>query len=420
MRILFVSNLFPPFARGGYEQWCQEVAGELAARGHSLCVLTALPPQGANSADRDLPFQVHRVLHSEVQGGLGHTALRLLMNRRRLEAHDVRETARVIAAFQPDVALIWGMWNIPRMVPAFIETTLHGRVAYYLCDYWLALPNAYIQRWQEPAKHRSAIVLKRLLGRIFLACLRREANTSLALTHPICVSRALRDKLVTAGVPVGHAQIIHGGTQVEQFECASDYLGYAPDRLRLIYLGRLEPEKGLPTVLEALWICRQRHQALITLTIYGRGDVSYEEYLRAMTQRYEIVDSVTFCGAIPRAQIPDVLRSHDVLVFPSTWEEPFARAVLEAMAAGTLVIGTTTGGTPEILTNMVTGLTYPAGDAAALAEQIARIRDNPELARRLAEDGRSHVRRYFTFERMVDDMEQALVSLGSKMLVASN
>ena len=50
MRILFVSNLFPPFGRGGYEQWCEEVAHALAARGHSMAVLTS--NAGAASGSR--------------------------------------------------------------------------------------------------------------------------------------------------------------------------------------------------------------------------------------------------------------------------------------------------------------------------------------------------------------------------------
>lgn len=415
MRFLFVSNLFPPFARGGYEQWCQEVATELVSRGHSVCVLTSLQPLDAVSPAPKLSFPVHRVLYPEVRGGLGRTALRLLVSRRWRESQNVRETNKVISAFQPDVALIWGMWNMPRSVAAHIETTLRDCVAYYLCDYWLALPNAYIQRWQEPATHRGATALKRLVGRPFLARLNREVTTPLALTNPICVSRAVRDKLVKDGVPVRHARIIYGGIQIEQFDGTLDGQGDHPETLRLVFVGRLEPEKGLPTALEALRICQRNQQTKISLTICGQGEDSYVTYLKTLTQDYGLEKSVTFLGMVPHSKIPDVLRNHDALVFPSIWEEPFARTVIEALAAGAAVIGTTTGGTPELLTHMVTGLTFPPGDASALADQISRIHSNPELGRLLAQNGQAYVRRYFTFDRMVDELEQTLLTLGSQV-----
>jgi glycosyltransferase involved in cell wall biosynthesis len=78
------------------------------------------------------------------------------------------------------------------------------------------------------------------------------------------------------------------------------------------------------------------------------------------------------------------------------------------MASNMVVIGTTTGGTSEILSDGITGLTFPAGDADALSRQIQQLLREPGLAGRLAVAGRQRVLSYFNLERMVNEIEAYL------------
>jgi glycosyltransferase involved in cell wall biosynthesis len=82
-----------------------------------------------------------------------------------------------------------------------------------------------------------------------------------------------------------------------------------------------------------------------------------------------------------------------------------ARTVMEAMAAGVLVIGSEVGGQPELLADGSNGLAFRAGDADALADRIARVLEDPSLRQRLAWAGRETVLERFTLERMVMEME---------------
>jgi glycogen synthase len=411
MQLLFLSNLYPPYALGGYEQWCQEVAIALAERGHTVDVLTARVGAAAPHSQED-GVTVHRQLHLEVTGGLSQTAFRLLFNRTRLEAANLRTVRSLITATQPDAALIWGMWNVPHTVPALVEELMPGRVVYYLCDYWLTLPNAYIQRWHEPARShwRALQWTKQRLGDYFLTRLTAEPAIPLRLEQPICVSRAVRKLLVANGAPVAHGQIVYGGTQVKQFLANSIHQDEQPDPvLRLLYVGRLVADKGVHDVLTALQHLKNDHNgSTVTLDVYGEGDPDYTTSLLTYVQEHKLERQVTFHGSVPRANIPAILAQHDVLLFPSVWPEPFARTVLEAMAAGLAVIGTTTGGTGEILQHGQTGLTYPAGNAQALAEQIAQLAHDPAGRIRLARAGQARVMAEFTFERMVDELEATL------------
>jgi glycogen synthase len=414
LRILFVSNFLPPPERGGYEQWCAEVADALSARGHQLAVLTSRESRGGGiEAIREV--EIHRVLHREVQSGMLDTAIRILKDRRRLEQENLELVQELVARLDPDVALIWGMWNVPRSVPALLERLLGDRVAYYLCDYWPSLPSAYLQQWQADARRPLTMLPKKVAGRLFLERMTRETTVTLELRKPICVSRAVRELLVQAGVPIGHASVIHGGAMVEEFSAANGgHLQRNTDSFRLVLAGRLTPDKGADTAVDAMrLLASTRHTRPISLDIVGLGGADFGRELRAFVNRHGLEAKVRFLPPVPRTQMPALLAGYNALLLPSRWPEPFARIVLEAMAAGLVVIGTSTGGTGEVLIDQETGLCFPPGDAVSLAAQVERVAQDEGLARRLSEEGQRRVRERFTFLGMVEKLEAALVALAA-------
>jgi glycogen synthase len=311
--------------------------------------------------------------------------------------------------------LIWGMWNVPRSVPALLENLLPGCVVYYISDYWLSLPNAYIQRWQEPSKRAVSQLPKRLLAQYFLTILAKEPTVELNLVHPICVSQAVRDILVKAGVPVNHAQIIYGGIKVEAFQQQRfDRQSHTNSSLNLLYLGRLESEKGVHTAINAIAQLDFSKKSIIKLNIYGRGETTYETYLRSLVKQGHLEDMVSFHEAVPYDQVPQVLSQHDVLIFPSEWQEPFGRVIVEGMAAGLVVLGTQTGGAAEILEDGVNCLTFAPGNSVELATQIMRLWQSPQLMQDLRINGLRIVKDRFCIDRMIDELEAALLNVASE------
>ncbi len=405
MKVLFLSNYFPPAAIGGYEQWCQEVAQALVARGHDLSIITSRADVSDNGA-----IPVFRVIESEVTGGIRSTIGRFL-RRRQLEASTLAATERLVNEIRPDAALIWGMWNVPRSVPALVEGLLPEQTAYYFCDYWPTLPSAFAQQLRVPAKRKATALPKRLVAR---ALLRKVPQTTpLEFRYPICVSQAVRRLLIEAGINISHARVIYGGTEVQPVETGRKTSAV----VRLLYLGRLTADKGFHTAVEAVRILAERALS-VQLDVYGQGDPAYLQKVRQVIEMHHLSSAVRFFESVSRAELPTLLLQYDALVFPSEWQEPFARTVLEAMAANLLVIGTTTGGTGEILKHRETGLTFKAGDALGLADQIECVTRDCAPFRKFAENGRNAVHQYFTLRRMVDQIEEVLGSLSDSRLTS--
>jgi glycosyltransferase involved in cell wall biosynthesis len=134
----------------------------------------------------------------------------------------------------------------------------------------------------------------------------------------------------------------------------------------------------------------------------------YAKYLIKIVEDERIGDHVSFLGKLPRSQLADVYRNHDVLVFPSIWDEPFSIALLEAMACGMAVVGTTTGGTGEILVDGENGLTVPPENVEALSEAMEEMVANPHLRWKIGQRAGELVDENFTIDIMVDKIERFL------------
>jgi glycosyltransferase involved in cell wall biosynthesis len=415
MRILFLSNYYPPYVLGGYELTCYEVAEQLKLRGHEIEVLTTRLPDKPNPS-YILPsgttgtVRVHRFLHLEVESGCIHTAIRLLTSRKRLEQESIRRLDDLYLTFKPDITMVWGSYNLPRSVLAHLEQLQPDRILYYFCDYWPTLSNAYLIQLKNPPSNSYNSFTKRLLAKPFIYWLERKSTPQLQFKHTICVSKALYRALTRSGVIKGPTSIIYRGIRIKDYLVVSRFKPrkiYDKRRMQLIYAGRLTPEKGIHTAIQAL--CRiSTHDVSVTLDIFGRGDQRYEGELERLVKQHRLSSQVFFRGIVHYQEMPVTLSQYDALLFPSEWEEPFASIVLEAMAVGLPVIGTNTGGTGEVLFDGETGLVFPSGDADALAIQVVRLHYDTVLKLKLSENSMRLVSNGFSLDHMVIQIEDCL------------
>lgn len=162
------------------------------------------------------------------------------------------------------------------------------------------------------------------------------------------------------------------------------------------FAGRLVPEKGVDLLAEAC----ARLPFDIRLVVRGSGPA--ESAIRRAIRRNGLEARTLVQQAGPSAEMPPWLQSLDVLVLPSVsrpnWAEQFGRIVIEAMACGVPVVGSTCGEIPTVIGDA--GLVFPEGDVRALAEALQRLAKDPALRAQLAKHGRERALERFTHERV--------------------
>ena len=404
MRLLFISNLYPPLERGGYEQNCQEIAARLQQRGHQVTVLTS------NYGIDDEPLaeeNVFRTLHLQADIYY-YKPLDFFIRRQRRRRQNRQELHRVINSVKPELVVIFGMWNLSRRIPQWAEEWLPGRVAYYISSTWPADPDVHLEYWDLPARQAWSKMLKRPLRTLALKQLEGEGYPPhLKFEHAMCVSHYVRTVLINARQIPAQTGVIYNGLDPRSWlQHARRFDKHLHNPLRLVYTGSLDPIKGVHIALEALGILKQRGLAdQLEFTIIGVGHPTYEAHLRQLVNQFEIGDRVHFAGRIARDSMPEMLPRYDVFLFTSCGPEAMARTVMEAMAAGLMVIGSEIGGQVEMLAHQQNALTFKAEDAVGLAAQIELALMKPGLGAQLALAGQQTILERFTLDRMVDNIE---------------
>lgn len=217
------------------------------------------------------------------------------------------------------------------------------------------------------------------LGQRVLRAAVRLASASVA------VSRAVAE---TVGEPGNRLRVVPQAVDTERFHPGPPdaswraRLSSRPEEPIIGVVGRVDPEKGIGTVLQAMTMLSgsagQSHLAVVGAPALDDG--AYEAALRTEASSL-LGDRSRFVG--PVEEVPTVLRSLDILVNASR-SEPFGLSVLEAQACGIPVIGTDAGGIPEFVTDGHTGLLVAPGRPEALAAGLSRILDSPQLRKDLA------------------------------------
>ena len=243
----------------------------------------------------------------------------------------------------------------------------------------------------NPAERESDLRLRVETG------LLRDADRLVAAT---LAERAQMEWLYHADV--SRVTIIPPGVDVNLFYPrpaaeAKQRIGIDPKLKMLLFVGRIEPLKGVGTLLQAVALLRRRGvgdcRRLCLSIIGGDPDVNTlnaytknaeMDRLQAMRQALGITDVVTFVGKQDQDALADYYAAAEAVVMPSHYES-FGMVALEAMACGTPVIASEVGGLAFLVRDGETGLHVPDQDPAALADQICRIITDPDLRTRLSE-----------------------------------
>lgn len=363
--------MYPPHHLGGYELTWRSSVEYLRAAGHQVTVLTTdyRNPDIADVDDGDDPG-VRRVLRwywhdhewppFSVRGRLA------------LERHNARELDRHLAEARPDCVCWWAMGG---MSLALIERVRRAGLPAVgvVGDMWMVYGRE-VDAWTRLARRLGPVAVP--LGQVIGVPGTLDLSGVLWLFN----SETTRDRSIAeSGFQLDCVEIAHPGVDTDLFPPA-------PEKQwawRLLYVGRIDERKGIDTAVEAL----AHLPGEARLTVLGSGDDRFMAQLRQMTARLELEERVDF-RVVPREELPAAYAAADALLFPARWDEPWGLVPLEAMATGTPVVATGTGGSGEYLRDqenaLVVGRDANAADLAAAVRALAR---EPELRERLRQEG---------------------------------
>lgn len=392
-------------------QLCEEVADGLSNRGQEIAVLTSTYIDG-EEPQRSYP--VYRLLPIDPDFPCGRpVSQQFFLGRRSREKKAVADLRRLVGEFRPDILFVWHAIGLPKIIFQVAESWKKPVVVYYLADYQPEIGDEYLEYWNRESSHLLAVLTKKPLSALARNILAKEGKPiHLQYRHTICVSGYVRQRLVTGGFIPDSSVVIHNGVDLSQFNFGGILPDSPPaDKLRFIVAGRIIPNKGIHTIIEAFALLTGKPELeKLSLMILGEGEEDYIGRLKRTVSEYGLEAVIQFQAAVPRSDMPFTLSRYDGLILASEYDEPLARSIQEAMAMQLLVVGTVTGGSGELLVNERTGLVFEAGNPRSLASQLAKAVQEPDLVNQLRKAGRKEVEENFTILNTVSRVEEYLLA----------
>ncbi len=415
MRILVLSNLYPPNVVGGYERLCFEVTAGLAALGHEMVVLTTR--YGGQVAD----YPAQRILRDwDLLTGPdiytpypGTAEQRDATNRSNLAT-----LHRVLAEVRPDVVFAWNLFFLDGSILQALEES-PIRTVVMLTDNWLLVMRnpIFVRDYFAEVVHGDKPFHPPPppdLGQRARTILRRLVQRPVAGLEAIFGATFMRDFYQLGGSTFGRSVVIHNGVKQARSPAAAPVDRtrlVQPGMLRLLFAGRFVDLKGADTAIAAMSLLDPAAFGVgrVQLTLVGDAqDAAYAAQMEQAIANSGRAADIVLQPPVPESQLPALFDGHDIYLFPSLYE-PFSLTLIHALALGIPTIASRVGGNPEIVADGQSGLLFAKGDAAGLAAAVRRLAQDGGLRARLAEGGRRSAAR-FTFERMVGEMAAFLAA----------
>jgi glycogen(starch) synthase len=217
---------------------------------------------------------------------------------------------------------------------------------------------------------------------------------ALRFATSLSISRAVAARLPVPSVEVGNPYHDEIFTDVATGKRSKD----------LIFAGRLVSDKGADILIEAVAILRQ---SKINTHLTIAGDGPERARLERQVADLGLQSSIHFVGNQDSRRLAEILNLHRILVVPSRWPEPFGIVAVEAIASGCVVVGSADGGLAEAIGPC--GVTFPNGDARALADILTRLLTDPGEIEALRRPAPQHLSQ-FTRRRVANRYIEALAA----------
>ena len=389
MRILVANKFW--YHRGGLERVMFDEISWLEAAGHEVGHFSTCHPDNEPSAWSDY-FAPHLDLGSHASLTKREQVTAACRTFWSFEAE--RRFVRLLADYRPDVVHAHGIHrqispsilSAARRAGVPVVQTLHdchpvcasGDLMYAgneacdppRCGRINVLP-CWLAGCVDHSKARSVLAGTELLWRRWVVSYHKLIDTFIA------PSQYLATRVARGGIPLAKLRVLPNAVRMPA-DLRMEDEGEA-----FVYAGRLSPEKGLETLMQAV------NLAQVPLLVAGSGPLSDQ-------LRDHASSLVRFLGQLKADAVDDLIARCRAAVVPSLGPENAPLAVLEAMALGKPVVGTRMGGIPEQIRDGVDGILVHAGDVVELAAALRILHEEPDLALRLGRSARERAAKLFS------------------------
>lgn len=370
MRLLAITNLYPPQELGGYGRSIADFVWGLQQLDHVVHVVSSDAPYlGPTASTGPSGESVDRSLQLKGSYAGGVRPIQDPATRAQIDAANQACLQRWLAQDPWDGVLVG---NLDLLGPELLNPLLAS-----------GIPIQHHVGFVNPPYHPSAYP--------------RQGRYKL-----VAASHAVRRSLIQAGLPLEPDAVVYPGARIELFGEAATGMprplpadGSPARPLKVCFAGLLMASKGAHTVVEALIQLKRRGihaQATMAGAPFQAG---YQQQLEQLLEQANLGGSVQFVGQLERPALARMFALHHVGIFPSIHPEAFGIVAAEMLASGLVLISSGVGGAAEVLEPGESGVLFEPGNAASLAQRLEQLVHAPAQALQLAATGAQHGRQRF-------------------------
>ncbi len=398
MKLLIVTNLYPPQELGGYGRSMADFAWGLKQRGHEVDVLTNDAPYLGPSTTlgpSNEPVNRQLKLRGSYEGGINH-----LNNKTEIEAIDLENSKAITHIWKekgPFDGAIVG--NIDLLGTRVLDTLLRNgaRVVHHI-----GFVNPPFHCTQKPKNHNYQLVgASRAVSKNLEEAGLNNMNYDGTIMKIPIVYPGVRNDLFGENATSRKLPPPLDGT------INSSPLGDIRNPLRVCFAGLLMGSKGAHTLIDALVMLKQQGIETVGHLAGGSFQAGYEEHLKSVLAQNGL-DGIHFTGQLNRESLARFFRLHHICVFPSINPEAFGIVGAEAMASGLALVSSGVGGAAEIFQDKESGLQFKSGDAYDLADKIKYLCNNTAKMCMVAKAGQIRARKHLDVLESARQLESLL------------
>jgi len=375
MKILVISNYYPPYYLGGYELACFDTVKFLKQKGHDVTVLTG--NYMSNQCESNIYRQLNYIDYESPS----------YKNKHDVEEFNYSVTEDIIQMTQPDIIYIWSLRLISLSPLWAIEKTKIKKI-FEIGDFWMKgfLNNSFLPK------------LKRGIKNILPLGNAQEVNISPA----ICISNWMVD-IMKNQYGSQKIHVVPNGTNISEQKCKEK----DDSVMKYMFCGRIDYSKGLDMAIKSLSYLKDNNCEDFEFHIYGDGDKTYLKRCLKMIDILNLQDQVFYHGK--HDNLEEAYKQNHVLLMPTRMKEPFGLVLIEAMNHGVVPIAPNDYGPKEIIDDCKDGILFKQYDQKSLDEKLKLIHNNWNWMKDLRLSGFEKVEKNYNLNIVKSKIEQLLI-----------